>query len=56
MIASPQSLPGRISRGAIQQRMPWRFQGGAHRIRDGAILMGIADKNIMGHGYFLPEV
>jgi len=25
-------------------------------ISGGAVLMGIADKNIMGHGYFLPEV
>jgi hypothetical protein len=33
-----------------------RFQGGAHRIRHGAILMSIADKNIMGHGCFLQEV
>ena len=26
MIASPHSLPGRISRGAIQQRMPLPLQ------------------------------
>ena len=29
------------------------FQGGDHRIRDGAIIMGITDKHVVGHLGFL---
>jgi hypothetical protein len=50
-IAARQDIPG--SNPAADAM---GFQGGDHRIGDGAILMGIADKNIVGHWYFLPEV
>ena len=50
-IAARQDIPG--SNPAADAM---GFQSGAHRIGDGAILMGIADKNIVGHWYFLPKV